>query len=122
MKTDLATAIIAAVIGTLVAFFITDQFLGPISDVTFKTIDSSIDTELIEPDPEVFNYRALNPTVEVYVGDCDEYNEFGECVYVTENNNTQNPAEEITLEEEPNEEVELLEEPDLQENENGSSN
>lgn len=84
MKTDLATSIVAAVIGILVAFFVTNLFLPSIEDVTYKTINGSINTNLAEPDPEVFNYRALNPTVEVYVGDCDEYNEYGECIEIVE--------------------------------------
>lgn len=123
MKTDLATAIVAAVIGTLAAFFITNQFFGAIDDVTFKTIDGSINTDLVEPDPEVFNYRALNPTVEVYVGDCDEYNEFGECVYVVEDPVIEETAtEEVVTEDTITEENTTEQEPSEQENENGSPN
>ena len=36
--------------------------------------------EKCEANPELFNYKALNPTVEVYVGDCDEVNQYGECI------------------------------------------
>ena len=84
MKTDLVTAIGAAIIGVLIAFFVTNLFLPSIEDVTYKTIEGAIDINLAEPDPEVFNYRALNPTVEVYVGDCDEYDDYGECIDVEE--------------------------------------
>jgi len=72
MKTDLASSIGAAVAGILIAYFICNLFIGPIEDVSFTTVDSSIGTDLDEPSPEVFNYRALNPTVEVYVGDDTE--------------------------------------------------
>ena len=69
MKTDLASSIGAAIAGVLIAYFICNLFIGPIEDFTVKTVDSSVGAELVEPDPEVFNYKALNPTVEVYVGE-----------------------------------------------------
>ena len=36
--------------------------------------------ELTEPDEEIFNPRALNPTVEVYVGNCKEFDYNGQCI------------------------------------------
>ena len=80
IKTDLATSIVAAIVGVLLSYFICNLLVSPIEDVSFKTIDSSVSTELTDPNPEVFNYKALNPTVEVYVGDCAEYNDNKECV------------------------------------------
>ena len=80
MKTELATAIGAAIAGVLIAYFVTGLFIGPIAEVSFPSIGESVNMNLSEPDPEVFNYKALNPTVEVYVGDCAEYNEAGECI------------------------------------------
>ena len=84
MKTVLFSSIVAAIAGTLIGFFVTNLCISPIKDFTYTTIDTTVDTNLAEPDPEIFNYRALNPTVEVYVGECDEYNEFGECVEFVE--------------------------------------
>lgn len=84
MKTDLFTSIAAAIAGVLIAYFVTNMFIGPIEKVTYPTVDSNINANLADPNPEVFNYRALNPTVEVYVGECEEYDEFGECVEVKE--------------------------------------
>lgn len=69
MKTELATAIIAAIAGVLIAYFVTNIFVGEITPVTFKTVDSDVSADLAEPDPEVFNYKALNPTVEIYIGE-----------------------------------------------------
>ncbi len=80
MKTDLASSIAAAIVGVLLAYFICNLFLGEIEPVTIKTVDSSVTADLVEPNAEIFNYKALNPTVEVYVGDCNEYNSYGECV------------------------------------------
>ena len=80
VKTDLVTSIVAAVIGVIMAYFICNLLIPPIADVSFKSVDSTVSTDLVDPDPEVFNYKALNPTVEVYVGDCAEYNDKKECV------------------------------------------
>ncbi len=80
MKTDLVTAIGAAIVGLLIAFFVTNFLTGEIEDFSYKTVETTVSTSLEEPNPEVFNYRALNPTVEVYVGSCIEYNSSGECV------------------------------------------
>lgn len=94
MKTDLATSIIAAIAGVLIAYFVTNMFMGPTEDITYTTVDSSVNASLADPSPEVFNYRALNPTVEVYVGECDEYNEFGECIEV-ETSTKEAPKEDV---------------------------
>lgn len=83
MKTDLVTAIGVAVLGVLVAYFGLSALFSSDGgyEYTFRSIDaSSISNELEEPNPEIFNYKALNPTVEVYVGNCTNYNDAGECV------------------------------------------
>lgn len=97
MKTDLATSIGAAIAGVLISYFVCNLFLGPVEDFTYKTVSSTVSTNITEPDVEVFNYRALNPTVEVYVGECDDYDQYGECL---EAHNTEvedsNPEEDTT--------------------------
>lgn len=105
MKNDLATAIVAAIAGVVISYFICNMFIGTSDSFSFNTVDSSVSSDLASPDPELFNYRALNPTVEVYVGNCTEVNMYGECVDEsseqieegiientddTENTNTQN--------------------------------
>lgn len=80
MKTDLATAIVAGVAGVLIAYFVTNIFIPPTEDFTYTSVDPSIGSDYVEPDIELFNFRALNPTVEVYVGNCTEYDENGECL------------------------------------------
>lgn len=101
MKNDLATAIVAAVAGVLISYFVCNLFVGPIEDFTYKTVNSTVTTNVTEPDVEVFNYKALNPTVEVYVGECEDYDQYGECL---ETNNIE--TEESTLEDEA---LELIE-------------
>ena len=82
MKNDLATAIIAAITGVLLAYFISNMVIGNFakSSDKVKNVDSTVSSDLADPDEEVFNYKALNPTGEVYVGDCTEVNMYGECV------------------------------------------
>lgn len=98
MKTDLATSIAVAIAGILISYFICNLFVGSIEDFNVKTVDASFSTDIAEPNPEVFNYRSINPTVEVYVGDddnCTEYDDDGECldghVEPEDNSNQGNP-------------------------------
>lgn len=80
MKNELATAIVAAIAGVVISYFVCNMFVGTSSDFSFSSVDASVNSELASPNRELFNYRALNPTVEVYVGNCTEVNMYGECV------------------------------------------
>lgn len=80
MKTDLLTSSIIAIVGALIAFFVTNYIFGEVGDVSFKVVEGSISADVADPNPEIFNYKALNPTVEVYVGDCTQYSDSGECL------------------------------------------
>ena len=84
MKKDLATAIGTALISAVVAYFLSNLLIvpmvAPIEEQKIKQIDSNFSLGIATPSSEVFNYRSLNPTVEVYVGDCKELNEYGECI------------------------------------------
>lgn len=81
MKTDLTTAIITAIVGVLASYFLLNTvILKEPSPVVVKSLDeSTTSATLTEPDPAVFNYRALNPTVETYV-DCSNYDASGSCI------------------------------------------
>ena len=92
MRKDLFTTIGVAIVGIILAFFITNLVIQPIGNFTVPTIDTSTTatktdnynfSNLDEPNNEVFNYYALNPTVEVYVGECEQYAENGTCVVRT---------------------------------------
>ena len=74
MKSDLATTILVAAVGAVGSFFICGLFLPKLNDVSYKTIETSIKSTVENPNNEVFNSTALNPTVEVCVGDCKEGN------------------------------------------------
>lgn len=81
MKSNLITSAIVFVAGTVVAFVTSNMILPGIDSFEIKTIDIESSSTLSDPDIEVFNYRAINPTVEVYVGgDCETYDENGNCL------------------------------------------
>lgn len=89
MKFDLFTSIGVAIVGVLVAFFTTNLLIQPLEDYKFTAIDDAANSnssngynyaDLTPPNNEVFNYDALNPTVEVYVGECEAYDENGNCL------------------------------------------
>ena len=56
------------------------MFLPELEDVSFNTIADGESFALTDPNADIFNARAVNPTVEVYVGNCDEKDENGECL------------------------------------------
>lgn len=95
MKNDLATAIITAVIGVVASYFLVGLLFGEIEDVSISSVDPNLTVNLTEPNADIFNFRAVNPTVEVYVGQCDEYDETtGVCL--DESKNEDFPVEENT--------------------------
>ncbi len=77
-QSDIFSIIIIATVGTLVAYFAVNSFLGDpnLKSENITTIDA-ISSEVLTPDPELFNPAAINPTVEVYVGDCEDIDQNG---------------------------------------------
>ena len=77
-QSDIFTIIIVATVGTVVAAILCNMILGDPNSksVTFKNI-AVVESSLTEPDPEVFNIEAINPTVEVYVGNCVDQDQDG---------------------------------------------
>lgn len=99
MKNDLVTSIAVAIVGILIAFFAANAIAGEIAKgKPVKTVDGSLNVEVAEPSNELFNYRAINPTVEVYIGDgteCREYDSDGQCLDdATSNDNNDNQEDE----------------------------
>lgn len=67
-KTELATIVLIAAISMLVAYLITQSFLGGVAaeSVKVKSIDP-ITSTFEEPSQTIFNSEAINPTVEVQI-------------------------------------------------------
>ena len=78
-QSDIFTLVMIAVIGTMGAFFVCNALLGDPStaSVKFKTVNRVVSSELVAPDAEVFNSMSINPTIEVYVGDCEDIDQNG---------------------------------------------
>ncbi len=78
-QSDIFTVLVVATVGIIASFFLVNMILGDPDQksVTFKKIEV-VDSTLSVPDPEVFNSEAINPTVEVYVGDCEDRDQNGE--------------------------------------------
>lgn len=107
-QSDIFSLILIAGIGTIAAFFMCRMILGDPNEATtrFRTVNRTISSSLVDPDPEVFNSTAINPTIEVYVGDCEDFDQNGildeaeleACKRVVEENpeepeNSENPEE-----------------------------
>ena len=75
-KTDIAMIVLIASVSMLAAYFGAKAILGDPNEesVTVKTVDS-ISPEVTDPDPRVFNENAINPTVEVIIGDSERNND-----------------------------------------------
>lgn len=78
-QSDIFSLVLIAGIGTLAAFLICNAIMGDPdkASVEFKALSHVVKSELAEPDPEVFNSYAINPTVEVYVGECEDIDRNG---------------------------------------------
>ncbi len=68
-KSDIAMIILIASVSVLIAYFVAKTVIGDVGNqsVKVKTADK-ITTKIDEPDPTVFNKDAINPTVEVIIG------------------------------------------------------
>jgi hypothetical protein len=74
-RTDIVTIVLVGGIGVIISFFVVNALLGDPSAATakVKTI-GTVSSQVAEPNVDVFNEEASNPTVEVYVGDCQDAN------------------------------------------------
>lgn len=70
-NTDIALVIMIALVATVISYFVGNALLGdPNEKVTNVEYMDVISSDVGDPDVESFNSDALNPTVEVYVGNC----------------------------------------------------
>ena len=70
-NTDIALVVMIALVATVISYFVGNALLGdPNEKVTTVEYMDVISSEVGDPDVESFNVDALNPTVEVYVGNC----------------------------------------------------
>lgn len=72
-KSDIAMIVLIASASALIAYFVASAMFGGFSaeSVKVKTIDP-ITSSIAEPDPEIFNQNAINPAVEVQIGNSSQ--------------------------------------------------
>ena len=72
-KSDLAMIALIASISVLAAFFATRAIFGEqaYEPVTVKTVNA-ISSDVVDPDPAIFNENAINPAVEVQIDSGEE--------------------------------------------------
>ncbi|MBR0431436.1 hypothetical protein IJK16_00345 [Candidatus Saccharibacteria bacterium] len=76
---NIATVVVIAIIGIIVSYIAVDSLLGGDPNnqsVTYRDIDV-VKANLAIPDSEIFNSDAINPTIEVYVGNCVDADQNG---------------------------------------------
>ena len=67
-KSEIITIVVVALTSILIAFFVARSIFGDIYRGTAKVrVMNKIVSDVAEPDPEVFNERAINPTVRVLI-------------------------------------------------------
>lgn len=78
-KKDIISIVAVAILGVVAAIVAVNSILGDIDDksATFRSIEV-VNSGVGVPDPEVFNPDAINPTVDVYVGNCLDKNGNGQ--------------------------------------------
>ena len=68
-KSDIAMIILIASVSILIAYFAAKAIIGDVGSQTVKVkTTDKITTKINDPDPTVFNKDAINPTVEVIIG------------------------------------------------------
>jgi len=69
-RSDIITILFIALMSVVVAYFAANAIIGKPSSksVTVRTA-TPISADIQQPDPAVFNKEAINPTVEVEIGD-----------------------------------------------------
>lgn len=68
-KSEIATVIFVAGMSVIVAYFIADAVIGkPSSKSESVPTIKEITAAITEPDKTIFNSNAINPTVEVVIG------------------------------------------------------
>ena len=68
-KSDVAMIILIASMSILIAYFVAQAVIGGGTAQTakVKTVDP-ISSEVVAPDPNIFNSNAINPTIEALIG------------------------------------------------------
>ena len=77
-KSDMISIALTAMIGIFASWFLVNIFMGNPDEakVSYKDIEV-VQPDLAVPSADIFNSDAINPTIEVYVGDCVDVDQDG---------------------------------------------
>ena len=76
-QSDVISIVAIAVVGFVISYLIVGMFMKPDeAKVTVKKVNP-IDITVKMPDSDLFNINAINPTVEVYIGNCVDADQDG---------------------------------------------
>jgi len=69
-KTDIAMIILIASASVMIAYFVASSLpiFGDVNKPVKVKVAAPLSTSVQEPDPDLFNDKAINPTVEVIIG------------------------------------------------------
>lgn len=77
-QSDLLTIIVITIFGFFISIYGVNAILGNPDNAKYQLKQPMpISNELAEPDREVFNPGAVNPTIEVFIGACVDSNQNG---------------------------------------------
>ena len=69
-KSDIAMIVLIASMSMLVAYFVAKGVVGDVQNQSVKVkVADPISSTVEDPDPQTFNTNAINPTVEVIIGE-----------------------------------------------------
>lgn len=73
-KTDILTTAVIAILGVVISFVLCNYLLGDPDEeiVSFQSLSEVIDPNIEEPNKEIFNPESINPTVEIFIGNCQD--------------------------------------------------
>lgn len=69
-RSDIAAIVLIAGVSIAVAYFVASAIIGKPSNESVKVqTAAAISPDVVQPDTNIFNKDAINPTVEVAIGD-----------------------------------------------------
>lgn len=69
-RSDIAVLVLIASISVIVAYFVANALIGsPTTESQTVRTTSTITESIVQPDSTIFNKDAINPTVEVVIGE-----------------------------------------------------
>ena len=79
-RNDIALTVAVAIIGVIISFVLCNFIFGDPDkeEITFTSLSSTIEASVEEPNREIFNPSSINPTVEIYIGNCQDIDMDGE--------------------------------------------